>query len=528
MRPRIFINRFGSLLKLLAILMIVPGVVAAYYGETRVVIAFSLTAFITLAIGIVLERLGLDEEMGIKEGFALVSFGWLGAAFFGALPYFFLGMSLIDGLFECMSSFTTTGSSIFTESNAQGYWIVNQTLAENSIASNLAHELTKLLVSADTTGYNLNAILNIEREQTYYGLLFWRGFSMWLGGMGIILLFIAILPKLGVAGRQLYKAEVPGPDKDAITPRIRQTAKLLWGIYVLLTAAEVILLILAGMPVYDSLCNTFATMATGGFSPQSLSIMAYNSALIDAIVTLFMFLAGASFVLHYRMIYVDRTSLFRDSEFRFYTFLLIVATAIMVLWGGIEGDFFFRIRMASFQAVSIMTTTGFSTANFDLWTAAAKIILFLLMFVGACAGSTGGAIKVVRILLAMKSWYRELIYALHPKAIISVRLNDIPIKEEILRSSNIFIALYIIIFSVASVLLGIVSTGDSSMDFASITSAVATTLGNVGPGFGAVGPMLSFQYVDPLGKMILFFCMWIGRLEIITALILLAPDFWKK
>ncbi|MDD1742726.1 MAG: TrkH family potassium uptake protein, partial [Methanotrichaceae archaeon] len=373
MRPRIFIHRFGSLLKLLAILMIVPGVVAAYYGETRGVIAFSLTAFITLAIGIVLERLGLDEEMGIKEGFALVSFGWLGAAFFGALPYFFLGMSLIDGLFECMSSFTTTGSSIFTESNAQGYWIVNQTLAENSIASNLAHGLTKLLVSTDTTGYNLHAILNIEREQTYYGLLFWRGFSMWLGGMGIILLFIAILPKLGVAGRQLYKAEVPGPDKDAITPRIRQTAKLLWGIYVLLTAAEVILLILAGMPVYDSLCNTFATMATGGFSPQSLSIMAYNSALIDAIVTLFMFLAGASFVLHYRMIYVDRTSLFRDSEFRFYTFLLIVATAIMVLWGGIEGDFFFRIRMASFQAVSIMTTTGFSTANFDLWTAAAKI-----------------------------------------------------------------------------------------------------------------------------------------------------------
>jgi trk system potassium uptake protein TrkH len=184
--------------------------------------------------------------------------------------------------------------------------------------------------------------------------------------------------------------------------------------------------------------------------------------------------------------------------------------------------------MASFQAVSMMTTTGFSTANFDLWTAAAKIVLFLLMFIGACAGSTGGAIKVVRILLVMKSWYRELVYALHPKAVISVRLNGVPVKEEILRSSNIFIALYIIIFSVASILLGIVSTGDISMDFASITSAVATTLGNVGPGFGAVGPMLSFQHIDPLGKMILFFCMWIGRLEIITALILLVPDFWKK
>jgi trk system potassium uptake protein TrkH len=528
MKPRIFGYRFGSLLKLLAILMIVPGAVAAYYGETRGVIAFSLTAFITMAIGIVLEHLGLDEEMGIKEGFALVSLGWLGAVFFGSLPYVFLGVSLLDGLFECMSGFTTTGASTFTESNAQGYWIVNQTLAESSIASNLAHGLTKLLVSTDTTGYNIYAILNIEREQTFYGLLFWRSFSQWLGGMGIILLFIAILPKLGVAGRQLYKAEVPGPDKDAITPRIRQTAKLLWLIYVLMTVGEIILLVLAGMPAYDSLCNTFATMATGGFSPQSSSIMAYNSALIDAIITLFMFLAGANFVLHYRMIYVDRTSLFRDSEFRFYTFLLIVAIAIFVLWGGIEGDLFFRFRMASFQAVSIMTTTGFATANFDLWTSAAKIILFLLMFMGACAGSTGGAIKIVRILLAIKSWYRELIFALHPKAIISVRLNGVPIKEEILRSSNIFIALYIIIFFVASISLGIVETDDNSMDFVSITSAVATTLGNVGPGFGAVGPTLSFQHVDPLGKMILFFCMWIGRLEIITALMLFVPDFWKK
>ncbi|MCJ7443610.1 MAG: TrkH family potassium uptake protein [Methanotrichaceae archaeon] len=528
MRPKVVMRRLGSLSKLLAVLLIVPGAVAAYYGETRGVIAFSLTAFITLAFGIILERLGSDDEMGIKEGFALVAFGWLGAAFFGALPYFFLGITLLDGLFECMSGFTTTGSSILTESNAQGYWIINQTLAEKSIAANLAHGLTRLLVSTDQTGSNIYAILNISREQTFYGLLFWRSFSQWLGGMGIILLFIAILPKLGVAGRQLYKAEVPGPDKESITPRIRETAKLLWWIYVLMTVAEVSLLVLAGMPLYDSICNTFATMATGGFSPQSLSIAAYNSALIDAIVTLFMFLAGANFVLHYRVLYVDRTSLFHDSEFKFYAFLLLLATTIIVFWGGVEGDLLFKIRMASFQAVSMMTTTGFATTDFDLWTAVAKIVLFFLMFIGACAGSTGGAIKVVRILLVMKSWYRELIYALHPKAVISVRLGGVPVKEEILRSSNIFIALYILIFAVASLMLGIVSADDVSMDFASITSAVATTLGNVGPGFGSVGPMFSFQHIDPLGKMILFFCMWIGRLEIITALVLLVPEFWKK
>jgi trk system potassium uptake protein TrkH len=522
MRIKIFLRMFGSLMKLLALLLLVPGAIAAYYGETKGVIAFALTSFLALAVGILLERLSSEEEMGYKEGFALVGLGWLGAAFFGALPYFFLGTNMVDGLFESMSAFTTTGSSILTESNAQGYWIINATLADQSIARTLELSLSSLI--GNTTQFQLKP----SAEETYMGLLFWRSFAQWLGGMGIILLFVAILPKLGVAGRQLYRAEVPGPDKDALTPRIRQSARLLWWVYLLLTIAEVALLMLAGMPFYDSLCNTFASMATGGFSPQAASIAAYKNALIDAIIVAFMFLAGANFALHYRMLYFDRKSLIRDPEFKVYTLIVLAATAIVVLWGGIDGDILHKVRLAGFQVVSVMTTTGFATADFDKWTAAAKFTLLLLMIIGACAGSTGGAIKVVRVLLVIKSGYRELFHALHPKAVIPVKLAGVPVKDEILRSSNVFVALYLIIFAVACLLLAIVSYSDPEMTMDTIISAVATTLGNAGPGLGKVGPMYSFAEIHPAGKMILFFCMWIGRLEIVTALVLLLPEFWKK
>jgi trk system potassium uptake protein TrkH len=529
MRLRVFLRLFGSLLKLLAVVMLLPGAVAAYYGETRGVLAFALTSLLTLATGIVLGKLGSDDEMGQKEGFALVALGWLGAALFGALPYLFLGTSPVDSLFESMSGFTTTGSSILTEANSQGYFIINRHLAEQSLATAISLNLSRMIseVLPNGTSY-LHHLLNISREETYYGLLFWRSFSQWLGGMGIILLFIAILPRLGVAGRQLYKAEVPGPDKDAITPRVRQTARILWGVYVLMTVAEAGLLFLAGMPLYDALCNTFATMATGGFSPQLASIASYKSATIDGIITLFMFLAGANFVLHYRTIYRDRRGLTRDSEFRFYALIVLISIAIIMLWGGLSGDIFVKFRYAVFQTVSIMTTTGFSTANFDGWTTAAKYVLLTLMFIGACAGSTGGAMKVVRVLLMLKSGYRELFNALHPKAVLTVRLAEEPVRDDVLRSSNIFVALYISIFAAATLLLAVISFGDPRMDIATVASAVATTLGNVGPGFGMVGPAFSFAEIHPLGKMLLIFCMWIGRLEVVTVLVLLLPEFWKK
>ena len=522
MKFRVFLGLFASLLKILAVLMLVPGAVAAYYSETGGVIAFALTSLLTLVTAIVLMRLSTKEEPGVKEAFALVSLGWLGAAFFGAMPYVFLGTSLIDGLFESMSAFTTTGSSILTESNAQGYWIINSTLAAGSLSHHI--ELGLRSLAANSSMLQISS----SPDKSYMGLLFWRSFAQWLGGMGIILLFVAILPRLGVAGRQLYRAEVPGPDKDALTPRIKQTARVLWVVYILLTLAEIVLLYLAKMPLFDSLCNTFASMATGGFSPQASSIMAYGSWKIDAIITLFCFLAGANFALHYKTLSSDRKALFRDPEFRFYILILLAATAAIVLWGGLEGDIFRKIQLAGFHVVSIMTTTGFATTDFDQWTAAAKSILLLLMIIGACAGSTGGAIKVVRILLVLKSGYRELRHVLHPKAVIPLRLGSISVKDEMLRPSNIFVAMYIIIFAQASLLLAIISYHDPRMTIETVLSAVAATLGNVGPGLGMVGPTLSFAEIHPAGKMLLFLCMWIGRLEIVTALVMLVPEFWKK
>lgn len=560
MKTRVFLRIFGTLLKLMGVLLLVPGAVAAFYREPTGVVAFFLTSIATLLAALACERLGVAEEMGTKEGLALVAFGWLGAAFFGALPYVFCGMGLVDALFESMSGFTTTGASILTESNAQGYWIINQTLADVSLASYLAQAADRSLTAAEgmllnstllqsihnaTVGtpglpiagggaIGLNATLGLAgrmalpEEPTYFGLLFWRSFSQWLGGMGIILLFIAILPKLGVAGRQLYKAEVPGPDKDALTPRIRQTAELLWWIYLLLSTAQVVLLVGAGMPLYDALCNMFAAMATGGFSPQAASIAAYKSALIDGIIVLFMFLAGANFALHYKTLYEDRTALIKDAEFRFYALIILLSTALIMIWGGLSGGILERFRYAIFQVVSVITTTGFVTADFDQWTPAARFVLILLMFVGACAGSTGGAIKVVRLLMVIKYGHRELLRALHPKIVSTVKLGSTPVRDDVLYPSIIFFALYILIFAVATLLLGAVSAGDPGMSMEALISAVATTLGNVGPGLGQVGPTLSFSEVHPAGKMLLFLCMWIGRLEIITPLVLLLPEFWKK
>jgi len=525
MRIRVVLRLLGSLLKILSMLLLVPGGVASYYGETRGVLAFALTAIISLLAGIILAQLGSDDEMGHKEGFALVAFGWLAAAFLGALPYYFLGTSMVDGLFESMSAFTTTGSSILVEYDTQGYWIINKTLADRSLAVALAGDFHRSFGPMAPGGHAAPMPIG---DMTYMGLLFWRSFAQWLGGMGIILLFIAILPKLGVAGRQLYKAENPGPDKETITPRIRETAKLLWWVYLIFTLLEVALLWLAGMTLYDSLCSTFATMATGGFSPRCLSIMAYKSVVIDGIIIAFMFLAGTNFALHYRMLYTDRKALIKDPEFRFYAAIILAATAVVMLWGGLEGDVFFKLRLALFQVVSIMTTTGFITADYDRWTAAARMVLFLLMLVGACAGSTGGAIKVVRLLLVLKRGFTELKHALHPKAVIVVKLAGVPVKDEVLRSSNIFFALYPVVFAIAALLLAIVSYNDPRMTMESIISAVAATLGNIGPGFGNVGPMSCFADVHPLGKIILLLCMWIGRLEIITVLVLLVPDFWRK
>ncbi|HII07773.1 MAG TPA: TrkH family potassium uptake protein [Methanotrichaceae archaeon] len=646
-------------------LMLIPAGVSLVYGEIDGMIAFVVPALFTLVLGLVIELLGDEQVLSNKEGFALVAFGWLGVAIAGALPYIFLGLSPIDALFESMSGFTTTGATILAEGGADGFWIVNATAASHSLGATLAHmafqngTISTVVGSANFTGSNISAlndtVLNATLNSTlvggqtneaqfsstlngpmntYRGLLFWRSFTQWLGGMGIIVLFIAILPNLGVAGRQLFKAEVPGPTEDLIRPRIKETAKILWGVYMVLTAAEFLLLMLAKMPAYDAICNTFSTVSTGGFSPRVESIAYYNALdfnapLIEVVVIVFMFLSGANFALHYRTMYVNRKSLIRDPEFKFYSLLVVLSIIIAILIGGIDSSFStdgpnpegvelasLYLRTAAFQVVSIISTTGFATVDFDLWTGPAKLVLFMLMFTGACAGSTAGGIKLVRILLTMKYGRRELFQALHPKAVMAVKLKGSPVKEDVFHSILIFIAMYILIFAIASVILASIcslaedkttpeeivcfvsedggdgqkivcfgsegwseaeevlgltpkeggnvacfvtsenaekrievdrrplnfsevyqKTGEivcfrsgdySNIDMVSATSAVAANLGNVGPAFNRFGPTDDYSEVPGLGKLVLIVCMWIGRLEILTVLVLLIPDFWKN
>lgn len=643
MNVRAFVKVFGTLLKFLGLLMLIPAVVSLLYSEYSGVAAFLLPAFLALILGLLLERAGIETVLGNKEGVALVAFGWLGAAIIGSLPYWILGLNPVDALFESMSGFTTTGATILAESNADGYWIINATAASHSLGSMLIDMLNFQTANATLNLANLSDVavvratdfnstfnssmidvsLNNPVEKSYFGLLFWRSFTQWLGGMGIILLFIAILPKLGVAGRQLFKAEVPGPTEDLIKPRIRETAKILWGVYIVLTAVEFMLLMLADMPAYDAICNTFSTMACGGFSPQAMSIAAYNEPLIEIIIIVFMFLAGANFALHYRTMYVNRMSLLKDPEFKFYSLLVVIAVLVILLFGGTLADNHSdSLRIAAFQVVSIVTTTGFATANYDLWSGSAKLVLFLLMFTGACAGSTSGGIKMVRILLMIRYSRRELFRAIHPKAVMPIRLKGQLVKEDVIHSILAFFALYIMIFAIASVIFAsvctmyeddqtsniatyfvsedvtggneiICMTGDNWSEIDNISSftskgdkakliclysdetnltkkkdwikvddiiysssneyqktgqialfrgderqytdkmisaasAVAVNLGNVGPGFGDFGPEENFSKVPPLGKLVLIICMWIGRLEILTVLLLLLPDFWKN
>ncbi|MHC1631505.1 MAG: TrkH family potassium uptake protein [Methanotrichaceae archaeon] len=555
MEIRVFLRGFGTLLKLLGLLMLIPAGVALFYKEYVGVTAFVVPAILTLIIGFILERVGIEKVLDNKEAFALVAFGWLGVAIIGSLPYVFLGMSSIDALFESMSGFTTTGATILVENNTilvgnneLEYWIINSTAASHSLGlalietasrSQIVNSTLNLSILANITAVNttaskdafLNATLYAPVSETYFGLLFWRSFTQWLGGMGIILLFVAILPKLGVAGRQLFKAEVPGPTEDLIRPRIRETAKILWGVYIVLSAAEILLLILAKMPAYDAICNTFSTMSCGGFSPQAESIAAYNNPLIEVIVIVFMFLAGANFALHYRTMYGKRNSLISDPEFRFYASLVAVAIFIVLIFGGKIGENFSEsLRTVAFQVVSIVTTTGFATANYDNWLSPAKLVLFMLMFTGACAGSTSGGIKLVRILLITKYSKREMFKALHPKVVMPIKLKGNPVGEEILHSILFFFALYILIFAAASVMFASVSvhSGSGEIDMVSATSAVAVNLGNVGPGFGDFGPVSNYSHIPAFNKLILIVCMWIGRLEILTVLVLFIPDFWKN
>jgi len=470
----------GALLLFLAGALIIPIPVSLIYAD-GVSYAFLGAACVSASCGALLfQSFRSDRDLSVREGFAVVTFGWTLFALFGALPFVFAGAipSYVDAFFETMSGFTTTGSTILT-----------------------------------------------DIEGLAPSLLFWRSMTQWLGGMGIIVLSLAILPMLGVGGMQLFKAEVPGPTADRLKPRIQDTAKLLWGVYVLLTALETLLLMAGGMSLFDAINHAFTTMATGGFSTRNASVAAYDSAYIDWVITLFMFLAGVNFSLHYLALRGRLRDFFANEEFRFYLYLTLGGTVVLVLLnlGDTYPGFFDNLRYSAFQIVSIMTTTGFGTADYELWPVLCQYLLIFTMFIGGCAGSTGGGIKVARILLLFKHAHVQLYRLIHPRAVRLVKLGDRPVDKDVMQSILGFFALFMGVFVAASFIMAAIG-----MDLVSAGAAVIATLSNIGPGLGTVGPVDNFAHVPAFGKLVLAFCMLLGRLELFTVLVLFFPTFWRK
>jgi trk system potassium uptake protein TrkH len=473
-RVRLTLHIIGSFLKYFALAYIVPLVTALYYGEDWRIFLYSL--LITITIGLLLEfGFRTNKVIERSDGFTIVSFTWLLIPLLGTLPYLFLGLGFLDSFFEAMSGFTTTGATILSSTGTGEFFAVPR------------------------------------------GILLWRSLTQWLGGMGVVLLFISIFPRLGVGGSQLFDREFPGPLPERLRPRFSTTARLLWTIYVGFTAAEIALLyFLARLPLFDSICISFATIPTGGFTPTVASIGIYGSPLAEYIIMIFMFLAGMSFITHYHVLRGNWRAI-KGEEFRLYFIILVVATLLLI---GSQGLHSYREGM--FQAISIMTTTGFVTADFGSWHAGARIVLLALMFIGACGGSTGGAIKVVRFLTLIKHTRVMMRKAISPKAVIPVKLNGKPLQEGIIRDIISFIFLYILVAVGASIILVFLG-----LNLETSISAVAATLGNVGPGLGVVGPDLNYASLPGLAKVILTICMWLGRLELFTVLIILSPRFWK-
>jgi len=470
----------GFLLCGLAVTKLLPLPFSLYYGAPDVA-ALLGSALLTGVVGVLTWYTTRGKhDIRLREGFAVVTIGWITVSVFGSLPYLFAGVipSFTDAFFETMSGFTTTGASILT---------------------------------------------NIEPLPQ--GILFWRSLTHWLGGMGIIVLSLAILPFLGVGRMQLFKAEVPGPVADKLTPRIAETAKILWGVYLLLTMAEALLLMLGGMSLFDALCHSFATVATGGYSTRNASIGGYNSAYIDYVITLFMVLAGANFSLHYRFLRGDWGVYWRDKEFRFYMLIIVVAALIVGIdvWVNVYDSVAQSLRYALFQTVSIQSTTGFATADYEKWPSASQVVLLILMFIGGCAGSTSGGMKVMRLYLLAKFALSEFTRLLHPSAVVPVRINRVAVPREVVLNILGFFVLYIFLTA-----LGVFAMTVCGLDLATAFGATITTLGNVGPGIGTVGPSENFAHLPATAKWILSLLMLLGRLEIFTVLVFLSPAYWRR
>lgn len=469
----------------LGLLMLVPAVCTLFYQEDDLS-AFLVSAFITSLAGLVLMVIcripETPTEIRRREGFLIAALCWVLASVFGAIPYYVYGVfaSPVDALFESTAGFTTTGAT---------------------------------------------ALATIEWLPK--GILFWRNFTQWLGGMGIIVLGIAIFPRLFVGGAQLMGLETTGPTTEKFAPKIAETAKKLWILYIALTGVLTVLLLFGGMSFFDALTHSFSTLSTGGFSCRDASIGAYDSVYIQGLITLFMFLGGTSFVLHFHFFTGRPGKLLRNSEFRFYLFFVIAATmfiALELIQTGVYGTFSESLRYASFQVVSIITTTGFTTTDFDAWPAFVKWVIFMLMFFGACAGSTSGSVKALRIMVLFKKAYREIQRLVYPNVVSPITIEGKSINEKAVSSITSFFILYI--FLCGFITLVVLMLEDISLE--SAVSAAAASITNVGPAFDEVGPASHYSHLGSLTKIILSLAMIIGRLELYAVLVLLMPSFWKR
>lgn len=485
MRLTYIANALSIILGYLNIVIISPVIVSLIYGDFKSIIPFLSASLIAGFLSLVFKHgvkgtKDVDNMNDIKKSEALfiVVLSWIMFGFIAAIPYLFYGLNVFDAMFESVSGITTTGATILT---------------------------------------------HYDYPKAFF---FWRSLTQWLGGLGIIVLFIAILPQFAVAGRQMFFAEAPGPTEDKLTPRIRNTASALWKIYSAMTLILVVLLIIAGMPVFDAVCNALSTLAAGGFSPNSQSIMGYNSILITWIVLIFMFFAGSSFNLQYKVIKKKNPLvLFNSEEFKLYFFMVLIMSTLIALVLIFENNYsvFSGITHALYQVISIATSTGSASVDFVQWDLTAQILLFMVMFMGSCASSAGGGIKMTRWLLVFRSLKAELVRILHPNAVVNVKMDGNNVAPEIIRQVIIYVFYYFIIFAIGAVVISVVEQNTTI----GLTSSI-TALGNVGPGFGTTtGPMGSFASLHIISKILMTCGMLVGRLELVPFLVLLQPDFWN-
>jgi len=479
MNYKMMFKVLGYILLIIAMAMLPPLIISIITGQSDT-FAFLISISVTGIIGFGLKSIPTKKNViKVKEGLVIVTLGWLFASLFGALPFYLSGSvpTIVDAFFETVSGFTTTGATIIT-----------------------------------------------DIEVLPYGILFWRSFSHWIGGMGILVVAVAVLPMIGAGGFHIFKAESPGPIADKIVPRMKDTAKILYSTYIVITLAEFILLMFGGMTPFEAIVHTFATLGTGGFSTRNGSIGAFNSSYIIVVISIFMIMSGTNFSLYYDLFKGKWRDVIKNSELRLYLSIIAISVLFITIDTNLSfyHNWFDAFKHSLFQTSSIITTTGYTTADYEQWSTFSQGILFVLMFVGGSAGSTGGSIKVMRILVLIKLIKRELTKILHPRAILSVRVGGHSVSDDTIHNISSFFMLYMLIFAFGTILISLEGIG-----LLGAASSVAATLGNIGPGFGFVGPTHTYADFSVPAKLLLSFFMLLGRLELFTVIALLTPKFWK-